>query len=86
MSKCAICERDVSFITKHHLIPKQKGGRETINVCKPCQKQIHALFTNYILKIKYSSIEKIKNNPDMKKFINWIKNKDIETVRASRRY
>ena len=57
---CVLCKREVKVITKHHLIQKQKKGKEIIKVCVSCSKQIHALFTNAELKQKYNTLEKLK--------------------------
>ncbi|MBE6071436.1 MAG: HNH endonuclease [Clostridium butyricum] len=72
---CELCNRNVSIITKHHLIPKQKGGKnyKTIHLCTTCHKQIHALFTNRELATLYNSIDSLKNNDKIIKFLNFIK-------------
>ena len=45
---CELCNRSVSIITKHHLIPLEKGGKklDTIHLCPTCHTAIHSLFTN----------------------------------------
>ena len=47
---CELCLRKVppQLITQHHLMPKQKGGKaeHKTPLCKPCHKQVHAIFTN----------------------------------------
>lgn len=72
---CELCNRNVSIITKHHLIPKQNGGKnyKTIHLCTTCHKQIHALFTNRELATLYNSIDSLKNNDKIIKFLNFIK-------------
>ena len=47
MSRCELCEREDVEITVHHLLPKEMGGTfgPTANLCIPCHKQIHALYT-----------------------------------------
>ena len=72
--KCELCDLEVNQITKHHLIPKQKGGKNKsknyIWVDLPCSKQIHSLFTNSELKQKFNTLEKLKEDD---RVINWIK-------------
>ena len=50
---CSLCERDVprELITRHHLRPKQQGGRaeHRTPLCRPCHKQIHAVYSNKTL-------------------------------------
>lgn len=74
---CQLCERDVPNITQHHLIPKQKNtdGR-TIDVCVPCSKQIHALFTNKELKKSYDTLEKLKESDKIIKWTEWVRKKN----------
>jgi 5-methylcytosine-specific restriction endonuclease McrA len=45
---CALCERQVGYVTLHHLIPKQEGGRygDRVPLCQPCHVTLHSLFTN----------------------------------------
>lgn len=68
-------------LTVHHLIPRQKTKRKkvagaTINICSGCHKQIHTLFDNTRLAIELNSIERLKNEPQMHKFISWVKKQD----------
>lgn len=72
---CELCNRNVSIITNHHLIPKQKGGKnyKTIHLCTTCHKQIHALFTNRELATLYNSVDSLKNSEKIIKFLNFIK-------------
>lgn len=71
---CELCNRNVSFITNHHLIPKQKGGKDykTIKLCTTCHKQIHALFSNAELATLYNSIDALKRNDRIIKFLKFV--------------
>lgn len=71
---CELCNRNVSIITRHHLIPKQKGGSnyKTICLCITCHKQIHALFTNTELATLYNSMESLKSNERIVKFLKFV--------------
>lgn len=77
--QCELCERQMDKLTVHHLIPRQKTKRKkadpgaTINICSGCHKQIHTLFDNTRLAIDLNSIETLKNEPQMQKFISWVK-------------
>ena len=75
---CSICSRIVpeEYQEKHHLIPKCKKGKETIDVCCDCGSSIHQLFTISELKNKLNTLELIKNDPKMLIWIEWIKNKN----------
>ncbi|WP_199247996.1 HNH endonuclease [[Phormidium] sp. ETS-05] len=72
---CQLCNREVNKLTLHHLIPKQKGGKkgETIEICSACHHQIHALFDNTHLAQELNSIEKLQNQPQFGKFLDWVR-------------
>jgi len=72
---CALCDRETPwrYQEKHHLIPKSKKGKITTIVCNDCGNQIHRLFTLKELKNEYNTIDKLKSDPRVKKWINWIR-------------
>lgn len=72
---CKLCKRIVPEITEHHLIPKEKGGKyyPTTMLCKMCHSQIHALYSNRELAARLFSIERLKNDKSIKKYLNFIK-------------
>jgi len=71
---CPICNRETpdEFQEKHHLVPKVKGGKETVLVCRNCAQQIHQLFSNNDLKNKLNTLTSLRDHPKMKKWIAWI--------------
>lgn len=71
---CELCNRSVSIITKHHLIPLEKGGKkfQTLSLCTTCHKQIHALFTNRELATHYHDLESIKKDNKIIKFLKFV--------------
>ncbi|MFH7030613.1 MAG: HNH endonuclease [Heteroscytonema crispum UTEX LB 1556] len=75
---CELCEREVDKLTIHHLIPKQKKGQHgpKINICSACHRQIHTLFDNRRLAQELHSPEKLKNEPQMHKFLAWVRKQD----------
>ncbi|MDP9835811.1 hypothetical protein J2T09_000553 [Neorhizobium huautlense] len=74
---CPLCERMIPAGDEdaHHLVPKSKGGKQTVLLHKVCHDQIHAVFTNAQLAKSFSTIEAILENPDIQKFVAWIKSK-----------
>ena len=72
---CELCGREDVEVTVHHLTPKEMGGTfmPTADLCIPCHKQIHALFTNEELSANLNTITLLKMNPELHKFIQWIK-------------
>lgn len=85
--QCELCQRDVHNLTVHHLIPKQKNGHKgpTTKICSACHHQIHALFDNTLLAQKLNSLEKLQEEPQMKKFLTWAtKQKPDKRIRVHR--
>lgn len=74
---CTICERKTpdKFIEKHHLTPKSYKGKKKIFVCIDCADQTHNLFNNKELRDKYNTLEKLKSNEKIQKWISWIQKK-----------
>lgn len=81
---CELCMRPTtkSQRDKHHLIPKSRGGLETVILHRICHQQIHALLTENQLARHYSTIEDLRSHPEILKFIQWIVNKPTH-IRAS---
>lgn len=84
---CALCLRPVSKSQRdaHHLIPKSRGGVETVILHRLCHRQIHALLTEQQLARHYSTIEALRAHPEMAKFVEWIRNKPTHIQAAIRR-
>lgn len=79
-SVCALCERDIvkAQIEYHHLTPKSKGGTQTVPLHNICHRQIHALFNESELALNLNTIEKLRHEPELSKFITWVKKKPID--------
>lgn len=87
--RCELCERQASRLTRHHLIPKSQHKRKSILrmfskeqmlgdialLCKPCHKFIHSVLSEKQLAQDYFSVELLKMNPEVIRFIEWIKTK-----------
>lgn len=85
---CQLCNRDLSKVTDHHLIPRTRHTNkktqknftreqmsETIQICRPCHSNIHANITEKDLENIFNTLEKLLEHPEVSKFSNWIKNK-----------
>lgn len=79
---CQLCDRDVPQLTAHHLVPRQTVKRKqsdpgpTIDICSACHRQIHALYSNLELARNFNTIDKLKSEPKMSKFLNWVRKQD----------
>jgi 5-methylcytosine-specific restriction enzyme A len=87
--RCELCGREGVETTRHHLTPKEKGGTflPTADLCIPCHKQIHALFTNDELETGLYTLDALRLDGQMATFLRWIRKQppsSLPRVRKSR--
>lgn len=82
MPECELCERIVEETTRHHLIPKNRKESPTVDLCRPCHDQVHAVFTHHELKQRYDTLEKLKAADEMRKFVRWVRKADPKRVKT----
>lgn len=85
---CELCERRTKRgTTEHHLIPRTLHSnkwfkknftrdemRRTISVCHDCHRAIHRLLPDEKeLGREYGTFEKLRAQPDMARFIDWVR-------------
>jgi 5-methylcytosine-specific restriction enzyme A len=72
---CELCGRSEVKTTVHHLLPKEMGGTfgDTANLCIPCHKQIHALYTNQELAARLSTLQELRRDEKLARFVKWIR-------------
>ncbi|GIW77586.1 MAG: hypothetical protein KatS3mg104_2649 [Phycisphaerae bacterium] len=79
-TKCQLCQRLVpeKLLTLHHLKPKSRGGKpeHRVPLCRPCHKQIHALFDNRTLERELDQIDRLRKDPQLQSFLKWIRKQD----------
>jgi 5-methylcytosine-specific restriction enzyme A len=88
---CALCAREVprSLVTLHHLLPKEHGGQAAhrLPFCKPCHKQVHALFSNRQLATELNTLEALRAAPQLATFLAWIRrqrpDRNFRTITAT---
>ncbi|WP_144451594.1 HNH endonuclease [Halalkalibacter nanhaiisediminis] len=82
IGQCELCARVEVELTRHHLTPREEGGAHlpTAELCIPCHKQIHALYTNAELAERLMTIERLREDEQMKKFIQWIRKQPAMTL------
>lgn len=68
---CVFCKRDV-FTRGHHIVPRCKGGKETVDACESCESWIHNRWTHNELRDIYNTVESITSNEEFKKFLQWV--------------
>ena len=75
---CALCGRPIPKDvpqSRHHLIPKLKGGKngETVLLHHICRKEIHASLSEAELARDYTMTYQLRAHPLLAKFIRWIR-------------
>ena len=77
--QCELCDREMARLTVHHLVPRQAVKRKkaepgpTADICSACHRQIHALFDNAYLAQHLDTIEKLRAEPQLRKFLAWLR-------------
>jgi len=67
----------------HHLIPKSRGGRETVGLHPICHRKIHALFNEKELARSFATIEALRQQEEIKRFVAWLKGKPADFYRRT---
>lgn len=84
---CPICGRPYGGeMQEHHLKPvtfrtrtKEVHDRDNkVTIHKMCHQKIHATFPEYELLNYYHTVERIREHPEIQKFIKWISKKPPE--------
>jgi hypothetical protein len=75
--RCALCGRpfEQSRLTKHHCLPREKGGSkdDVALICRQCHGMVHATYTNETLAALYPGIEDLRRAPELAKFLRWVR-------------
>ena len=58
--------------TSHHLIPKSRKGRKTVDLHHICHRKIHSLFSEKQLADHFHTIERLLEHPDVESFVKWV--------------
>jgi 5-methylcytosine-specific restriction enzyme A len=72
---CELCARNDVDTTVHHLLPRETGGTfgPTAELCIPCHKQIHALYTNEEIAARLTTLRELRDDEKLSAFIKWIR-------------
>jgi len=74
---CWLCGRPTGkTVIWHHPVPKSRGGRDVVPVHPICQQTLIANFTNSELQRAGMDVDALLANPNVSKFVAWVKNKD----------
>ena len=85
INNCQLCGRRLEMpFDEHHVVPKSKGGNETVYLHRICHSKIHSVFTLTDLRNHYNEIDKIKEHPEIDKFIKWVSGKPPSFYKRTR--
>lgn len=84
---CELCHRQDITLTKHHLLPREEGGKEEhiAYICEDCHKHIHALYTNKELAVRLDTIAALQADDRIKKYLKFIKKQPASKKVRSRK-
>jgi hypothetical protein len=75
--QCGLCERPFNRkqLTKHHCLPRQKGGdKDDVELlCSQCHGMVHATYTNATLASIYPTLFKLREAPELASFLKWVR-------------
>lgn len=76
---CALCGRVLGRkIEWHHVVPKSRGGTETVAVHPICHRTIHACVSNQELATVYADLEALRGREDIARFVTWVADKPAD--------
>ena len=97
--ECEMCGRWGVVLTRHHLIPRARHrnrrarrsfdrremkGRIAL-VCRPCHNQIHDLYSEKELERSFNTLDALKNDDRIQRFVEWVRKKPPGIKPVSRR-
>jgi len=78
---------DPQVVQEHHLRPEERATSPTVMLCRPCHKQIHAVFTNEELRADYDTIDALREAAQLEEYLSWIRGTeklDIQVTTSNR--
>ncbi|HEY7810531.1 MAG TPA: hypothetical protein VIA98_09145 [Allosphingosinicella sp.] len=74
---CWLCGRPTGkTIVWHHPVPKSRGGTDVVPMHAICQQTLIANFSNSELQRHGRNVEALLANPNVRRFVHWVANKD----------
>lgn len=84
--QCWLCERPIlTRVEWHHVVPKSRGGRETVAVHPICHRTLHTLFTNATLARAGGDRAGLPDSLELVRFLGWIATKPPDFHAPTRR-
>ncbi|WP_375417383.1 HNH endonuclease [uncultured Hymenobacter sp.] len=84
--RCGLCEREVQSTSRHHLVPREEGGRHgpVVDLCQPCHSSVHRFLSNRDLARRYPTVEALRGAEELQTYLHWIRRQKVERIRNRR--
>ena len=84
--RCGLCEREVQATSRHHLVPREEGGRHgpIVDLCQPCHSSVHRFLSNRDLARRYPTVEALREADELQTYLRWIRRQRVECIRNRR--
>ena len=84
--RCGLCEREVQSTSRHHLVPREEGGRfgPVVDLCQPCHSSVHRFLSNRDLARRYPTVESLREAEELQTYLHWIRRQRVEQIRNRR--
>lgn len=83
---CGLCEREVQATSRHHLVPREEGGKHgpVVDLCQPCHSSVHRFLSNRDLARRYATVESLRQAEELQTYLRWIRKQRVERIRNRR--
>ena len=80
--RCGLCERAVQATSRHHLVPREEGGKHgpVVDLCQPCHSSVHRFLSNRDLARRYPSVEALREAEELQTYLHWIRRQRVERI------
>lgn len=80
--QCGLCERAVQATSRHHLVPREEGGKHgpVVDLCQPCHSSVHRFLSNRDLARRYASVEALRAAEELQTYLRWIRKQRVERI------
>ena len=80
--RCGLCEREVQSTSRHHLVPREEGGRHgpVVDLCQPCHSSVHRFLSNRQLASRYATVEALRTAEELQPYLRWIRKQRVERI------
>jgi len=81
--ECGLCQRQVQATSRHHLVPREEGGRygSVVDLCQPCHSSVHRFLSNRDLARRYPTVETLREAPELQEYRDWVRKTKVERVK-----